>query len=257
MNALRVFSLALGLGLLISTHAAGSMPPPATFDVLPAVTDWSTISSVSVPGGGIPGQAETIVEQAALDAAVQLLSATAISDLLPATATNPPSTNGAARWNSTLQLLQTRPTGNAAAVVMKTLHNDTGHYITNLLVTYDSSSANIFPSELPGHSVYYSTTGLPNSWSWIGTLGLTDGPAQFTVTNLEASFGNNPLYLLWVDDNGTGTDGSYMIDNVSVLPQLGPVVPEPTSACLIISGMYIVPWLLRRKQRSTTSSATA
>src|SRR6185436_6251144 len=98
----------------ISVGAFGSAK--WTFDAAPAATEWSTLS-VGTGSGAVTTPAQ-------LDAAVQLLAAGSITNVLPATATYPPAENSAARWNSNQQLLETRPAGNSFTVLMATLRND-------------------------------------------------------------------------------------------------------------------------------------
>jgi hypothetical protein len=78
--------------------------------------------------------------------------------------------------------------------------------------------------EVPGQSVYYSTTGAANSWTRIDTFN-TSGPVGFTIGNLGTSFGDNTLYLLWADDNAivssTSGETTFIIDDLTYGRTLG------------------------------------
>src|SRR5688572_9664229 len=89
-----------------------------TFDTPPPASSWSTLS--------IPGAASDIETHAALDAAVQTVSATNITAQLVTDQANPPGNGSTARWSSSGLYLQTRPTGNAFTLLMATLQNGTG-----------------------------------------------------------------------------------------------------------------------------------
>src|SRR5262249_54503069 len=107
----RILLPLLVIPLFLATRAPGaiSVGPSGsgllTFDTLPTVADgWSTVTN---------GGANTdIQDAAALDAAVQTNSASAIALPLGSAATVNPSinANAIARWNSALQLIQTVPT---------------------------------------------------------------------------------------------------------------------------------------------------
>ena len=81
--------------------------------------------------------------------------------------------------------------------------------------------------EIPGHSVYVSSTGLLGSWVRIPALNTAlaadSGPKSATVTPPSAWTVGTDLYLLFTDDNaspGRGTSGAsevgYTIDNFAV-----------------------------------------
>src|SRR5687767_7503596 len=105
--------LGLVLGLVCTTtavNAAISIPAsgsvgPLTFDALPAVADWST---VSIAGGG----GDTTTADALDMAVINNTAASAVATVLGSSGTQPPSQNAIARWNSAGFYLQTRPTGN-------------------------------------------------------------------------------------------------------------------------------------------------
>ena len=92
---------------LTSLRAAVPIGTVQTFDALPAVADWSTLS-IGTAGNNFN-------DFTTLDAAVQTNSASMINGVLGSSATVPPSANAIARWNSAQHYLQTRPTGNGVA----------------------------------------------------------------------------------------------------------------------------------------------
>lgn len=218
-----------------------------TFDALPPVAEWSTLS--------IAGAAGDITTVAALDAAVQTLNAASITTVLGSSGTTPPSQNAIARWNSTLLCLQTRPTGNNYLVLMATLRNDTGQTVTRLRVTFDWAQRNPVPvsESIPGHRVFWSLTGEPNSWQLIPEFSsFTVNDTAFTLTADLPVGGwspNTTMYLLWADDNGPGStsdpqEGAYTIDNVVLTPTTGLVpimlgITSPTNGQVLNSSVPV------------------
>ncbi len=226
-----LLSLILSVACLVpSVQAAISVDAdgvgPFDFPARPTVAEgWSTL--------GVGTAANAYNNAAALDEAVIAnTDATAVTTELGSSATAPvPSANAIARWNSTLLLVQSRPTENAYNILMATLQNDTGIDVTTLNITYDWGQKNTStPTEqIPGHRVFYSTTGTPGSWVLIPELSSFDNSAtdQNVVANVALaspwSLGT-ALYIIWVDDNADGgTEGAYTIDNISFTPVTGPL----------------------------------
>ncbi len=214
-------SLAFGAA---SARAAISVGPGGsgvlTFNTLPAVGEWSTLA---IAGGGA-----SFTNTTALDAAVQLLSASNINGTLPATVTLPPNVFAVARWNASGHFLQTRPGGVAAVLLMATVQNDTGVAQTCLDLSYDMYVSSPISEELPGLRVYCSLTGESNSWQLIPGLSGVETPGSLSaVLELCCWPDDGLLYLLWADDNGDGlTDAGYAIDNVWMgLPGRPPFPP--------------------------------
>ncbi len=218
MKATRIRTALLPLAALLpvsALQAAVSItdpPVPDSFPGVPAVADWSTLSVA----GTAPADA------AALDAAVIAgTDGLAVNGVLGSSTTVPPSTNGIARYNSTQGFLQTRPTGNAYTLLMATLVNNTGGDLNSIKIAYDYSKDTDTASEvIKGHRVYYSTTGTTGSWILIPELSVdTTGTAaapqaistQIALTSPLANGGT--IYLLWADQNSSGADASYHIDN--------------------------------------------
>ncbi len=198
---------------------------PFTLDVQPAATDWSQFS--------IAGGSGDIATPEALTAAVQALNASAINGVL-AINTGVPGTANNARWNSTLQAIETGPTGVRAQLVMGTFVNTTPNFITDFQMIWDAGTDPTPPitgEQVPGRLVFYSTTGLPGSW--VPLLGDAEngGPgfafANFD-TDLQPQWGNTPLHIVWADDNGSPSpETRYLLDNVTMEVVLGDLKEPP------------------------------
>jgi fibronectin-binding autotransporter adhesin len=208
-----------------SSHAVisiGNTPLTLTFDAAPGVGDWSTITT-GIAGGGL-----TFVDVASLEIGVAALTEAGISNPLPTSGTNPPSTNAAGRYNTALQALQTRPTGNAAAVLLGRLQNANGVGISDLSVSYSLSRFNnAVVEQIDGLRAFFSITGAANSWTSLPLLsgGVAGSLTQSFATSGWGAGGN--AYILFVDDNADpGTDDGFTIDNLSFTPTL---LPPPTS----------------------------
>ncbi|MFM1770661.1 MAG: hypothetical protein RJA22_3190 [Verrucomicrobiota bacterium] len=217
--------LVTGAQAQIIYGAAGT--PVSDFAVLPTVlSGWSTLS---VAGGGT-----TVTTEAGMDAAINTIGAAAIATALGSSPTVPPSTAGIARWNSTLLAVQTRPTGNGYLFLMATVRNDSGADVSTISINYDLALQTAAVGELPGHLVYYSTTGAAGSWTRIPELTGDVVGAKSVVVSLGSAWtsGSN-LYIVWADDNADAiTDPSYTIDNFqlgtgTVTPPA--IVTEPAS----------------------------
>ena len=214
--ALVCLSTRAGAAIAVGPSGSGTL----IFDAVPAVTNWSTRNM----GGGSGDIANTTQ----MDTAVQANSASLINTVLgqSATVSPAPSADALARWNSVNRNLQTCPTQVGYNVLMATLLNNTGNAATALTIEYDLGELNAAGTtvveELPGHQVYYSPTGSPNSWTLIPALSGVGLPGRLSAT---VSLGTWPaggtLYVLWADDNAaanrdnSGTEeGCYTIDNV-------------------------------------------
>ena len=210
--------VASGLFLSASVlHGAVGVGSLQTFGTLPPVTDWSTLS-VGGTGGGIT----TAVD---FDVSVQTNTAASINQALVASTTVPaPGNNALARYSTPGGFIGTRPTGNAYTLLMATLVNSTAANIPSPIISYTFGVPTPVlgeDAELAGHRVYYSKTGLANSWVLIPELTSptpTPVPASPLVTLSLGSWApGSPLYIIWVDDNGgPGTDGFFSIDNFLV-----------------------------------------
>ncbi len=216
--ALLAFSLA-------SASAAVGVNSLQTFDVRPPAADWSTAALGSGGSGGY-------TTAAAVDALVQTTAASSITAQL-VSATSSRDANALVRWNSSSLDVQTRPTSTAVQALMATLVNDSGGTLNAVNISYTLSawtaSGSTIVEEVPGHRVFYSQTGLANSWVLIPELS-TNAPAAGSSNAMSANIfptggwaAGSTLYVLWADDNaaadqnGSGNEeGAYIIDNFIV-----------------------------------------
>ncbi len=243
-----IVPLALALAAVFNpAQAAISIGPGGSgvqvFDALPDdVTQWSTLA-VGATGSGVI----TTIDD--LNAAVQNLIAADIVTPLGSSATvDPPSPNAIARWNSTRQFLQTRPTTADYTVLMAALQNDTGGDVSTLTVTYNFGvevrAGSTVVEDVPGVRAFYSLTGEANSWQPIPAFSTGTAGSLLAILNLGSWPAGSPLYLLWADDNGPASnsppneEGAYTIDDFNVVvggvgvtitaPANGQVVPVGT-----------------------------
>ena len=195
------------------------------FGIRPPASEWATKS--------IPGLDVSLASATDLDHAVQTnASAASINtQLLDASGANPPGQNTLAAWTSgSSSNLWTRPTANAATLLMATLQNDTGGEKNVLQITYTLGQSGITPPEqAPAHQVYYSLTGTLGSWINIPALsGGTPGVRSASVNLASVWTNGSTLYVLWADDNATGgVDRGHSIDTVSFLARKLAVNPPP------------------------------
>ncbi len=197
------------------------------FSFRPTTTDgWSTMSISGAPGD--------LTSPTALDATVQSLDARDIVTQVGSSGTWRPTAHALAQWNSSEGMLQIRPTGNAATVLMAALQNNTGDYVDDLHVWYHFGSWLLQENEhVYGHRTFYSLTGEPGSWQLIPELSefsqtTAEGQAPIAATlQLGGWAPGAPLYLLWADDNGpggsdnsgTGREGAYTINHFGATPR--------------------------------------
>ena len=203
------------------------------FSVRPAATDWSTRAIGS--GTAAPGDFTTME---ALNAAVQTNAASRITTQLPSANGAPPVNSLTAVW-STNGYLQTRPNANAATLMLATFFNNTLTNATAVRIEYDyqTNRAALVAEEVRGHIVYYSLNGAENTWSNIAGLSQTAQGRLSAVVTLTGAWppGGN-LYLLWADDNGSGSpDDANDMDNFSLAivagtPDFSRVPPEIATA---------------------------
>jgi hypothetical protein len=168
-----------------------------------------------------------------MDAAVQTNVASAINaTLVPGTAAAP-GNNASAQWTSGGGAkLVTRPTGNSYTILMATIQNTSGANLPNPVISYDFGLPSALAgedAELAGHRVYYSLTGVADSWVFVPELtSATPTPVAGAVVatlSLGAWPAGATLYMIWIDDNGgPGTDGSFSIDNFLVTSSINPPV---------------------------------
>ena len=228
-TAIACFTTGLQAQILVGAGGAG----PITFDVDPTpVAEWATLDITT-------GAANTYKTPAALDTAAQTLAASTITTAIG------PSTNNIGtrrlavhRTNATgsaTSYLFTQPTGVPAGVIKATLRNNTGASVSAITVTYNYIVALAgVTDEIPGQRVFYSTNGLPNNWIPIpGFSGLTASALVTAGLPLGDWAPGTDIYILWLDDNNeTGADGAFAIDNFAVaigLPPCPGITGQPQS----------------------------
>jgi hypothetical protein len=179
--------------------------PLITFSSAPPVAEWSTLS--------IAGGAFDVTNGAGMDAQMASISAATITTALASSNASPPNGAALAVW-STTGYLQTRPNNNRATLLMATLTNGSGVWLSTLNLAYNLTNATVATEEIPGHRLYYSTSGLAGTWQNVA-VDATPGRK-----NLSLYLGPWPhgarCHLLWADDNASSApDAAYQIDNVA------------------------------------------
>jgi hypothetical protein len=237
MKALPLFPLCLAISLLLSGAHAASVENGAgytnNFDVRPLASDWSTRAIGSAPTDFITVEA--------LDIAVQTNSSSLIIDQLLSAAGSPPSSAPRALW-STNGYLHMRPT-TGATLLIGTFFNNTTTNAASIRIAYDyiTNRAPLAAEQVRGLRVFYSLTGLENSWSNIVALSQTpEGRLSVDLPLAQPWQVGSNLYLLWADDNGSGNpDDAQNLDNFSLAvlggstnfsraaPWLAQVTPPP------------------------------
>jgi len=231
-------ALAAGLTVAGTSSAQISFGPsgagPLTFDTVPPASQWSTRS---VP----PSSATAVQDQTQLDALVQTNTAAIITAALTTSTFNPPAASGVAVW-STNGFVQTRPTGNSATLLLATLRNDSGATQSAVYVSYDLFVTAPTPEQVPGASVYFSLTGQPGSWQSLPAISGTNQPWQgrTELLALNSWEPNAPLYVLWADDNGSGTpDTALQFDNVLFAPAAPSIAVPPQNTSVAPGGTAV------------------
>jgi acid phosphatase type 7 len=206
------------------------------FDTFPPVQKWSTVSV------GSSSASQTL---ATMDASMTTNGAANIN--LPLATQVASGLTNLAYWRSSDKKLGTQPTGNRETLLMATLVNGTGAQVSDLEVSFTMGLASVEVGETnTGHRIYYSTTGLNNSWTPITFVDLStvgSMPVSLTLSNLTWD-PNTTLYLVWLDDNGTGSplDGDYTIDDVTFTPTLAGLhvaVSGPANGQVILSSTAV------------------
>jgi hypothetical protein len=208
----------------ISVPAGGSAVQ--TFDTQPAATEWSQ--------GSVAGGNGDITTAAALDTGVNTdVSAGALGAQLLSSPGSPPTLNAAGQWASAGLYIMSRPTGDRYTVIMATLRNDTPNPATSVKIEYDLKVEAPVTEQILGHRVYVSTTGAAGSW--VNVPGFNDDRTtghKLASVSLSATpwAANGLLYVIWVDDNGSGSpDDALEIDNAKfTIPPTG-VPPSITT----------------------------
>ena len=186
-----------------------------TFDTLPPAGEWAT----SAIGSGKDG----FTTAAGLDAGVQALSHTAVSETLVSSTSSSPSKNQRAVWTSGgSRYIQLSATSVGAVLLKATLVNTSGSPLSSLRIAYNYTVVETTAEEVPGLRVFYSLTGAPNSWVLIPELsGSLVTQAYDVAVNLPSA---------WADDNAAAdTERKYRIDNFSVTPENLPLAVNLTA----------------------------
>lgn len=226
--------------LAIDSRAAISVTsslssPLITFNTNPPA---SQISQRTVPGGNFD-----ITDATTLDATVQTNEFTMIALQLESDPGNPPANDANTRWSSTGQYMQTRPTGNACTLTMATFQNDTGGNLTiPFEIDYQLTIVAPTAEQVLGHLVYYSFTGLANTWVQLPTISNQpdDNTPGIYPRSARIDFSNQPwpagsrFYVLWADDNGSGSpETARQIDYLSLTHgDPPPAITDPTNATI-------------------------
>ena len=198
------------------------------FTTQPSAANWSTRTFGSTNGSG------EITTAGALDAAIQTNAASRITNQVVSATGAPPAAAAAAVWSSAGGYLQTRPTQTAVTLLMATLINNTGTNATSVNISYDytTNRAALVAEEVRGHRVFYSLSGATNSWVLIEQFTQTSQGSLSADLTLAGTWANgSKLYLLWADDNGSGSpDNANDLDNFFITVLNG--VPPPSSCVL-------------------------
>ncbi len=217
LRALRfACSLAIGLTTLLVVPGAGAaLVGPAgytnAFTTRPVAADFATSIAIA-------GASTDISTPAELDAAVQGVAPSSITtQVTDASPNNPPAKLAAAQWTSAgSAYLVTRPTGNAATLLMARLVNNTGTNCNVLQFKYQLTVGANLTEQVPGQRLYYTTSAAANSWTPLPAVSGLNASAPVSTNVLLNQVWTNQatLYLLWADDNSTdSTESAYEIDD--------------------------------------------
>jgi hypothetical protein len=206
------------------------------FAAHPTATEWSSLSV------GTDNAAAYTTAPALSTRVIAATDATAITNALGSSGTQPPSSDSLARRNTATNglYLQSRPTGNEYTLLMASLKNDSGAAIAALRVSYTFGTAMAtdatITEEIPGLLGFFSLTGTPGSWQPIPELSRST-PGEVTATLNLGSWANGTLmYILWADDNAAaGTtvpnvEGAYTIDNFEAAVTAAATTPPAFTA---------------------------
>jgi acid phosphatase type 7 len=171
----------------------------------------------AIGSGGTSGSGE-VSDATGLDTAVQTNAASMITGSVAGATGSPPSASSNAVSASAGYYLQTRPTGCGATLLMAAFTNSTGTNATSIRIIYDYVTNRVAGTaeEVRGHRVYYSLSGAASSWVNIAPLSQTTQTVPLTaaVTLADTWTNGTKLYLLWADDNGSGSgDDANDLDN--------------------------------------------
>ena len=162
--AAAAITLATLTGLVPSGRAASVGPAGYTnhFSSLPPTADWSYLT--------VAGAAGDITTAAALNTAVQALTAAGITRQVVSDNGNPPVAADYVIWSPTGDYLQTRPTGVKFVALMAKLINNTGADQKSFQIGYTLSQQAITNEQINGHLVYFSLTGAARNRTNVSAL---------------------------------------------------------------------------------------
>ena len=227
-KSFRILPLLTTLFLFILSSAFAAIPVGVsgsgvlTFDTLPSVTEWATMS---VPGANSDiltyPDADMDLAMSATPPAYVIGGAITAAQINFSLLTKASSSKDTlAYWRSAQKSLCTQPTDNSMTLLMGTFQNTSGGTVTDLAVSYTLALVGVsgVADEIKGHRIYYSKTGAAGSWMVVGNqTTLNTRQVAFNLSSL-AWENNDLLYVVWADDNGTSPDGDYTIDNLSLTP---------------------------------------
>ncbi len=224
----------MGVGIALAACFTTTASLNAQVSVGPGGSGVITFSTIADTNGWtganrLPNSGTAVTTGADLDSAVQTNTAPSIvatattspvGSAVTADAGATPATSGTPRWNSTVQALATRPTGDSYNLLMGQFRNDSGGCVNEITISFEMNSYNAASAELPGWHVFYSMSGEAGSWQKIDAFSdvVVTGILSTNIS-LAGSLWNpgTSLYLLFADDNGNGvSDPSYTIDNFSL-----------------------------------------
>src|SRR5690349_7695988 len=132
------------------------------FSSIPDGADWASSTRAG-------GQAD-VYDQ---DVDVQTnIAALVVTQAVNSSSSDPIASATRAGWSSTGLYVQTRPTANRYTTLMGKFSNGTGTNATEIAISYRVTFGGTTVAEEPGRGthVYYSLTGLSNSWVNLPTL---------------------------------------------------------------------------------------
>ena len=230
---------------MLASGASGASVGPSgytnDFSAQPPTADWATIS-----------RAGASTDTYDMDTDVNAnITASGTTTQTQSSVNDPPGATGNATWSSPGKYLQTRPSGVRFTALMGKFINNTGTNAAQVTVSYlfRITLGGIAEDPGKGTRVYYSLTGLTNQWTNLASLNVNSSTDLLLTlaTNLTLNWTNGgTFYLLWVDDNGSGTpDPANQIDNFSLrvtsgsLPVFACAVSMPTNNALMVSSKPI------------------
>jgi hypothetical protein len=212
-----------------------------SFDLQPPAEDWATANRAGNSNDAYDMDSEANTN----------ITAGAVTNQTTVNANNPASVLANATWSSSGLYLQTRSTAARYTTLMGKFVNNTGSNATEIAISYALTIAGNVAAEEPdkGTRVYYSLSGLTNSWVNLTTFNTLASNAM-TVnlsTNLAINWplGSN-LFLLWLDDNAIPADVANEIDNFSIrltagaAPTVLGIINTPTNNSVAFSDTSVL-----------------